>query len=67
VNRSQYLRKAPGIRPLTPVRLDDPPDDWKCTWVYVPVSCLPGENGTGYWELKYINAACDQHARLPVA
>jgi hypothetical protein len=65
--KSQFLKKAPGSRPAGPVRSDTPPDDWKCTWAYQLVSCPAGENGTGYWVLKFINAACEQHGRLPVA
>jgi hypothetical protein len=66
VSRPQF-RPVPGTRPAAPVRCDEIPDDWKCTWTYRVVSCPAGENGTGFWELKYINAACLEHARLLAA
>ena len=62
--RSQF-RVPPGTRPADPVRTYAMPDDSLCTWIYRLTGCEAGENGTGFWELKYINAACLQHARLP--
>lgn len=59
------VRKLPGTRPPVPVRADRMPDDWLCTWAYRE---LPGNPPrTGVWELKYINAACPEHARLAAA
>jgi hypothetical protein len=58
------LRPAPGKRPLLPVRQDNPPDDWLCTWSYRLAVWSPGPRD-GVWELKFIHAACHAHARLP--
>jgi hypothetical protein len=62
--KSQFRKKAPGTRPAAPVRADEIPADWLCTWVYRPPDRdAPGSSG--FWELKYVNAACLAHARLP--
>ncbi len=63
--RYAQLRVYPGTRPLSPVRLDEIPDDWHCTWVYRLVLGPDRQVTGGFWELKFINAACLRHARLP--
>ena len=63
------LKPSAGTRPPRPVLQDSPPDDWLCIWVYTQAvwSCPDGQEGEGYWELKYVNAACLAHARLAAA
>jgi len=36
-----------------------------CTWVVRLTGWPAWETGARFWELKFINAACMQHARLP--
>jgi len=64
---SATVRAAPGTRPATPVRQVQHPDDRWCSWVYREDPWVPGQRRTGFWELKYIHAACLAHARLPAA
>jgi hypothetical protein len=66
VSRPGSLRPQPGHRPAAPVRQEDPPDDWLCTWAY-RIAVWSDGSKTGVWELKYVNAACLEHARLPAA
>jgi len=65
--RQSNARVYPGTRPLIPVRAEQIPDDWHCTWVYRLVRGDGGRVTGGFWELKYVNAACLQHYRLPAA
>lgn len=65
--RPSQFRVSPGTRPLAPVRLEQIPDDWMCTWVYRLVRGDGRQVTGGFWELKYVNAACLRHARLPAA
>lgn len=60
------LRPHPGRRPAVPVRQDSPPDDHLCAWSY-RVAVWSGSEARGFWELKYINSACAEHARLAFA
>jgi hypothetical protein len=60
-------RKRPGTRPPSPVRLEEIPADWRCTWVYrKAVWSCPGPSA-GFWELKYVNASCPEHGALAAA
>ena len=58
-------RKATGNRPLGTVRSDEIPDDHLCTWVVRLTGWPSWQPGGRFWELKFINAACEQHACLP--
>ena len=59
------VRKPPGRRPAEPVRLDHPPEDRLCTWSVREEPGIPPRKVV--WELKFINAACFEHARLAAA
>lgn len=61
------IRKSAGRRPVPPVRQQNPPDDWLCTWSYRIAVWSRPEREAGVWELKYIHAACHEHALLPAA
>jgi hypothetical protein len=67
MTRPAGLRPAPGRRPAAPVRLDEIPADYLCTWTYRQAVWSGGPQIKGYWELKFINAACPEHARLAAA
>ena len=62
--RAPSARPAPGTRPVSPVRQDETPDDRWCTWVYRLDEWTPGSPRTGFWELKFVSAACSLHNRL---
>lgn len=62
---SAVLKPAPGTRPAVPVRQDEHPDDRWCTWILREER--EGDGFTRFYELKFIHAACDRHARLPAA
>jgi hypothetical protein len=65
VSRAVTARPHPGTRPPAPVRLDEIPADWRCTWTYrIAVWSTSAPPGKGHWELKFINAACPEHGRL---
>lgn len=64
---NQMLRAQPGTRPRIPVRQDTPPDDHWCTWAVRTAVWTTPVIAPGTWELKFINAACPEHARLAAA
>lgn len=61
---SRAVSITAGRVPIEPVRSDQPPADYLCTWRIVDRRATRLAPAARFWELKYINTSCLEHRDL---